>query len=208
MLASLRGIDVAVRDQATATWRPQRRRSLADRKVLLVGVGGIGAEIAKRLEPFEVQLTRVGSTARDDDGGHVHGASELLELAPEHDVLVIITPLSESTRGLVGNELLAALPDGALVVNVARGAVIDSEAITREVVSGRLFAALDVFDPEPIPADHPLWTAPNALITPHLGGDTSAFPPRIVALIRRQLSAITAGERPANLVQPGPYGIL
>ena len=208
MLASLRGIDVAVRDQATATWRPQRRRSLADRKVLLVGVGGIGAEIAKRLEPFEVQLTRVGSTARDDDGGHVHAASELLELAPEHDVLVIITPLSESTRGLVGNELLAALPDGALVVNVARGAVIDSEAITREVVSGRLFAALDVFDPEPIPADHPLWTAPNALITPHLGGDTSAFPPRIVALIRRQLSAITAGERPANLVQPGPYGIL
>lgn len=206
MLASLRGIDIAVRDQETATWRPKRRRSLADRKVLLVGVGGIGTEIAKRLEPFEVELTRVASAARDDDGGHVHGVSELLELAPDHDVIVIITPLSDGTRGLVGTELLAALPDGALVVNVARGGVIDSDALTREVVSGRLFAALDVFDPEPIPADHPIWKASNALITPHLGGDTTAFPPRIVKLLKRQIEVLAAGKRPANLVQPGPYG--
>lgn len=206
MLASLRGIDIAVRDQSTATWNQQRRKSLADRKVLLVGVGGIGAAIAARLAPFEIELTRVGSTARDDDGGHVHAVSELLELAPRHDVLVLITPLNEGTRGLVNAELLAALPDGALVVNVARGAVVDSDALTKEVVSGRLFAALDVFDPEPIPADHPIWKAPNALITPHQGGDTSAFPPRIVKLLKSQLAALAAGELPANLVQAGPFG--
>jgi phosphoglycerate dehydrogenase-like enzyme len=168
-----------------------------------LGVGGIGEEIAKRLDPFEVDLTRVGSTARTDERGRVHGSDELIDLAGRHDVLIIITPLSDSTRGLVGREVLAALPDGALVVNVARGAVVDSEALTAEVVSGRLRAAVDVFDPEPIPAGHPLWGAENAIITPHNGGNTGAFWPRIVRLLRRQLEALAEGREPANLVVPG-----
>lgn len=205
MLASLRGIDAAARDQAEGLWRPQRRKSLADRAVTLVGVGGIGAEIAARLAPFEIELTRVGSTARDDAQGHVHGVDELIELAPTTEILVLITPLTEATRGLVDARLLAALPDGALVVNVARGAVVDSDALTAEVVSGRLHAALDVFDPEPLPAGHPLWCAPNALITPHVGGNTSAFFPRIVRLLNRQLEAFAAGRKPENVVQDGPY---
>lgn len=205
MLASLRGIDDAVRDKATATWNQQRRLSLADRKVLLVGVGGIGAEIAARLKPFDVELTRVGSSARDDEDGHVHGADELVQLAADAEVLVLITPLTERTRGLVNAKVLAAMPDGALVVNVARGPVVDSDALTAEVVSGRLRAALDVFDPEPIPADHPLWQARGALIMPHVGGNTSAFFPRIVKLLKEQLSLLAAGELPRNMAQTGPF---
>jgi phosphoglycerate dehydrogenase-like enzyme len=205
MLASLRGIDVAARDQRQAIWRPERRLSLADRRVLLVGVGGIGAEIAKRLEPFEVELTRVGSSARDDEHGHVYGADELATLAASAEVVVVITPLTNATHHLIDATVLAALPDGALVVNVARGAVVDSAALTAEVVSGRLKCAIDVFDPEPIPTGHPLWAAENALITPHIGGNTSAFEPRIKRLMREQLAILQAGGTPKNLVQPGPF---
>ena len=205
ILASLRGIDVAARDQAEGRWRHERRLSLADRKVLLVGVGGIGMEIARRLEPFEVQLTRVGLHARNDADGRVHGTDELVDLVASHEVLILITPLTDATHGLVDAAVLAALPDGALVVNVARGAVVDTDALTAEVVSGRLNCALDVTDPEPLPPDHPLWRADNALITPHLGGDTTGFEPRIVRLLKQQLEAIAAGKAPRNLVRPGPF---
>ncbi|WP_104106353.1 2-hydroxyacid dehydrogenase [Nocardioides sp. 616] len=204
-LASLRGIDEAARDQREELWQPQRRPSLADRKVLLVGVGGIGEEIARRLDPFEVQLSRVGRTPRDDARGHVHGTSELASLAAEAEVLIVITPLTEETTHLIDADVLASLPDGALVVNVARGPVVDSDALTAEVVSGRLHCAIDVFDPEPIPSGHPLWQAPNALITPHVGGNTSAFEPRIRSLLRRQLVALSTGQRPRNLVQAGAF---
>lgn len=205
ILAKLRGIDDAVRDQQSALWRPQRRRSLADRRVLLVGVGGIGQEIARRLAPFEVELTRVGSTARTDEFGRVHAIEDLVALAATHDILIAVTPLSPSTHHLIGAEVLAALPDGALVVNVGRGAVVDTEALTAEVVAGRLSCALDVVDPEPLPADHLLWSTENALITPHVGGNASAFEPRIIKLLDRQLQALAAGARPANLIQNGPF---
>lgn len=204
-LASLRGIDDAVRQQAEGRWHSARYPGLADRRVLLVGVGGIGEEIRKRLATFEAEVTRVGSSARDDDLGHVHGSDELVELAPHHDVVIVITPLTDATRGLIGRDVLAALPDGALVVNVARGAVIDTDALTREVLAGRLRAALDVVDPEPLPAGHPLWGAPGVLITPHIGGNTGAFPPRILALLRRQIERMGDGQEPANLVRRGPW---
>lgn len=205
ILAKLRGIDEAVRNQQTGSWLPQRRSSLADRRVLLVGVGGIGYEIAKRLAPFEVEITRVGSSAREDSAGHVHGSSELVELAATHDVLVAVTPLNQHTHKLVNAEVLAALPDGALVVNVGRGPVVDTAALTAEILSGRLHCALDVVDPEPLPADHPLWSSPNALITPHIGGNASAFEPRIVKFLAAQLEALAAGVTPANLVQAGTF---
>ncbi|MHC6594032.1 2-hydroxyacid dehydrogenase [Arthrobacter sp. C152] len=205
IIAKLRGIDEAVRNQQTGSWLPQRRSSLADRRILLVGVGGIGTEIAKRLAPFEVEITRVGSSARDDSAGRIHASSELAALAETHDVLVAVTPLNEHTHQLVDAAVLAALPDGALVVNVGRGPVVDTGALTAEVLSGRLHCALDVIDPEPLPSNHPLWASPNALITPHIGGNASAFEPRIVKFLAAQLSALANGDRPANLVQDGPF---
>ena len=205
ILAAQRGIDAALRGQHGGTWETVRYPGLADRRVLLVGVGGIGREIAARLRPFGVELTRVGSTARTDDDGAVHAGSELAELARDAEILVVITPLSEQTRHLVHSRVLAALPDGALVVNVARGAVVDNEALTREVVSGRLRAALDVFDPEPMPADHPLRQASGAIITPHWGGNTDAFEPRIQALLREQVQRLADGREPLNLVRNGPW---
>ena len=205
ILAKLRGIDQAVRDQQIESWKPQRRQSLADRRVLLLGVGGIGKELARRLEPFEVTVTRVGSSARTDADGQVHSSSDLVALAADHDILVSVLPLNDKTHHLVDEKVLAALPDGALVVNVGRGAVISTDALTREVVSGRLNCALDVVDPEPLPAGHALWSAENALITPHVGGNASAFEPRILKLLKRQLEALAAGDIPANLVQQGPF---
>ena len=205
MLASLRGVDDAVRNAANGVWDSRRYPGLADRRVLLVGVGGIGTAIAQRLAPFEVELTRVGSRARTDEYGQVHGTDELVTLAADAEVLVVITPLSETTHHLINREVLAALPDGALVVNVARGAVVDTVALTEEVLSGRLHAALDVVDPEPLPADHPLWSAPNAVITPHVGGNTEAFVPRIRKLLKEQVGRLARGEEPVNLVRRGPW---
>ncbi|GAA2012436.1 2-hydroxyacid dehydrogenase [Brevibacterium samyangense] len=199
-LASLRGIDGASRDMVAHTWNHTRLPGLADRKVLLIGVGGIGREITKRILPFEVELTRVGTRAREDDHGTVHGIDELPQLLPGAEVVILITPLTPQTEKLVDAEFLAALPDGALLVNVARGKVVDTDALVAELESGRLRAALDVVDPEPLPADHPLWSAPNTLITPHVGGNTEAFEPRIVKLLAEQIRRIQAGEELLNLV--------
>ena len=206
ILAAQRGIDNALSAQHEGRWEAVRYPGLADRRVLLVGVGGIGREIAARLHPFDVELTRLGSTARTDDDGTVHGTDELVDLAARAEILVVITPLDAQTRHLIDARVLAALPDGALVVNVARGAVVDSEALTKEVVSGRLRAALDVFDPEPMPAEHPLRRASGAIITPHWGGNTAAFEPRIKALLRKQVLRLAEGREPLNLVRPGPWG--
>lgn len=200
MIASLRGIDEAVHDLEQGRWRPRQRLSLADRRVLLVGVGRVGAAIAARLAPFEVHVTRVGSRARDDGAGHVHGAGELPGLLPDHDVVVLATPLDDGTRGLVDAAFLAAMPDGALLVNVARGPVVVTEALVRELRSHRLRAALDVVDPEPLPAGHPLWSVPGLILTPHVGGNTSAMRPRALALLREQLSRFADGGELVNVI--------
>lgn len=200
VLASLRGIDDAARDMESARWRHVTRPSLADRRVLVVGAGGIGAAVADRLAPFEVELTRVASRARDDERGHVHGADELPRLLPEQDVVVLAVPLTPATHHLVDAAFLAAMPEGALLVNVSRGQVVDTAALLAELRRHRLRAALDVVDPEPLPPDHPLWGAPGLLLTPHVGGDTSAMRPRAIALLRRQVELLAAGQDPVNLV--------
>lgn len=199
-LASLRGIDAAARDLTAARWHHVQRPSLADRRVLLLGTGGIGAAIADRLTPFEVTLTRVASRVRDDERGHVHGVDELRSLLPEHDVVVLAVPLTDATRHLVDSGFLSAMRDGGLLVNVARGAVVDTGALLAALQAGHVSAALDVVDPEPLPEDHPLWRAPNLLLTPHVGGDTTAMRPRALALLRDQVHRLVAGQPPRNLV--------
>jgi phosphoglycerate dehydrogenase-like enzyme len=200
LLATLRGIDDAVRDAEAGRWRHLTRRSLADSRVLVLGTGGIGRAVAERLLPFEVTLTRVASTARTDDLGPVHGTDELPALLPEHDVVVLAVPLSPATHHLVDATFLAAMPDGAVLVNVARGPVVDTDALLGELRRHRLRAALDVVDPEPLPEDHPLWGAPGLLLTPHVGGDTTAMRPRALALLHDQLERLASGREPRNLV--------
>ncbi len=141
-------------------------------------------------------------TARPGDG--VHGLAELPGLLPTADVVVLAVPLDDSTRGLVDAAFLARLPDGALLVNVARGPVVDTEALLAELRSGRLTAALDVTDPEPLPPDHPLWRQPRCLISPHVGGDTSAFLPRAYRLLAEQLRRFAAGQPLLNVVAGAP----
>ena len=205
-LASLRGLPEFVVAQREGRWvSPGLLPALADKRVLVLGYGSIGRAVAQRLLPFEVEVTAVASRKRDGDElvPTVHGVDELPGLLPRHDVVVVIVPLSDATRGLVDAEFLAAMPDGGLLVNVARGPVVDTAALLAETSSGRLRAALDVTDPEPLPEDHPLWTSPGVLISPHVGGATSAFRPRAVRLVRDQLQAYAAGQPLRNVVHEG-----
>ncbi|MFI8207082.1 2-hydroxyacid dehydrogenase [Streptomyces sp. NPDC085937] len=201
VLASLRGIPDFVRAQDRGEWRGGFRPALADRSVLIVGYGSIGAAIEDRLAPFELaRVARVARSARTTERGPVHPLTELPSLLPEADVVVLSTPLTDSTRHLVDAGFLARMKDGALLVNVARGPVVDTKALLTELESGRLTAALDVTDPEPLPAGHPLWRAPGVLVSPHVGGPTSAFLPRAKRLLRDQLRRYVNHEELGNVI--------
>jgi phosphoglycerate dehydrogenase-like enzyme len=203
-LAALRGVPDAVRDQAAGRWRTQVRTSLADRSVLIVGYGGIGAAVEERLVPFEPsRIERVAGSARQSPRGPVRATAELTGLLPDAEVVILCVPLTAATRGLVDADFLARLPDGALLVNVSRGAVVDTGALLAETRSGRLLAALDVTDPEPLPADHPLWRVPGVLITPHVGGASTAFRPRVVRMLLDQLDRFTSGRPLRHVVATG-----
>ena len=195
-IASLRGIDIAVRDHGHWTQEVERP-SLADSAVAILGYGSIGRAIAVRMSACRAHVTGVATSPREDDVvGQVVTADEVDWAA--QDVVVVVLPLSESTRHAVDAAFLARLRDGALVVNVGRGPVVDTDAVVAE--AGRLAFALDVTDPEPLPDGHPLWSAPNVLITPHIAGGTTAMLPRMAALVRDQLERLRDGRPPLNLV--------
>lgn len=200
VIASLRGIPGFVRAQDRGEWRPVRARSVADRTVLIVGYGDIGAAIEERLGGFEVDIVRVARRAREG----VHGFDELGHLLPHADVVILIVPITDQTRGMVDRDFLARMKDDALLVNVARGPVVDTDALVEALNTKRIHAALDVTDPEPLPAGHPLWSAPNLLVSPHVGGASSAMWPRAYRLVRQQLERFAAGEPLAN-VMDGDY---
>ena len=199
LLAVYRHLPRFVRAQDEASWDHHRTEELDGKRVLIVGAGDVAENTVRRLDPFGARTTLVGRTAREG----VHGIDEVLGLLPEHDACVVIVPLTDATRGLVDAAFLAAMPDGAVLVNAARGLVADTDALTAELGSGRLRAALDVTEPEPLPADHPLWKAPGLLLTPHVGGSVPGGMRRAYGVAAEQIAAFARGEQPPNLVENG-----
>ncbi|MUL42515.1 2-hydroxyacid dehydrogenase [Streptomonospora sp. PA3] len=199
ILAAQRDLPRWAGDQAAQRWAPHYTRSLADSRVLIVGYGSIGAALEARLAPNECDVVRVARRARPDQG--VHGIDELHRLLPDASIAVLTAPHTPETEGLLGAAELALLPDDALVVNVGRGALLDTAALLAE--KGRIRAALDVTDPEPLPAGHPLWEAPGVFITPHVAGGADTFYPRARRFVDEQLRRWAAGEPLANVVRAG-----
>lgn len=198
ILTSLRGIDDFVRAMPTGGWLHAKREALADKRVLIIGAGGVAQALRARLSAFEVDVELVGRSARPG----VHSVEGLPELLGAADIVVLAVPLDDSTRGLVDTTFLARMRDGALLVNIARGPVVDTEALVSAVASGRIRAALDVTDPEPLPPGHPLWALPGVVISPHVGGNTSAFLPRARRLIADQMARFAEGRPLQSVVVP------
>jgi phosphoglycerate dehydrogenase-like enzyme len=199
ILSVLREFPRFVRAQDAGRWEPGTTDELAGKRVLVVGAGDLGENVASRLRSFDAVPTLVARRPRDG----VHGVDELPALLPSADVVVLVVPLTPETRGLADARFLTAMADGALLVNAARGPVVATDALLAELASGRLRAALDVTDPEPPPADHPLWTVPNLLLTPHVGGNVRGFPRRAYQLVREQIQRYAAGEPLINVVTDG-----
>ena len=196
ILASQRGWPDVGRNQDSQKWDRPMWPGLIGQRVLLIGVGGIGREFAQRIAGFTVELTRVARTARDD----IHGIDELPALLPAADIVVLAIPLTDETRGLVDSAFLDRLPHGALLVNVSRGPIVDTDALVAHVRTGAVRAALDVMDPEPLPVGHPLWSLPGSLISPHLGGAVQSMNTRVDPLVLSQIDLLLRGERPKNIV--------
>jgi phosphoglycerate dehydrogenase-like enzyme len=195
-LAAQRGLSFFALEQAAGRWSSGMHSSLVGARVLIVGAGDIGRAVGRMLEPFDADLTFVGRTAREG----VRSTADLPQLLPEADVVIVVVPVTPETTRLVDAGFLAAMKDGALLVNAARGVVVDTDALLAELTSGRLRAALDVTDPEPLPEGHPLWSAPGLLLTPHVGGAVPQSNARAAAAVVEQVARVVAGEPLANVV--------
>ncbi|MFC0109149.1 2-hydroxyacid dehydrogenase [Kibdelosporangium aridum] len=186
--------------QADRRWDLHKTDTLQGKRVLTIGAGDLGNQLKRRLEAFDAHVTMVGTTAREG----VHGVAELPQLLGDHDAVVLMVPVTPKTVGMVDAEFLSQMADGAVLVNAARGSVVVTDDLLAELRSGRLRAALDVTDPEPLPSDHPLWTAPGLLLTPHVAGTCAGNFERAYAVAASQIAMFAAGEKPANLVR-GEY---
>jgi phosphoglycerate dehydrogenase-like enzyme len=180
-------------------WHWRQSSELAGSTVMILGYGAIGAAVEARLAPFEVRLIRVARHAR----AGVHAVDELRDLLPHAEVLVVLLPLTQATIGLLDAGSLQRLRPGTLLVNAARGQIVDTDALVELLAAGRLRAALDVTDPEPLPRGHPLWDAPGVLLTPHMAGDTSAADRRAFALAAEQVRRYVRDEPLVNVVEHG-----
>jgi phosphoglycerate dehydrogenase-like enzyme len=202
LLAAQRDLPRFVRQQDAETWRGGFTRGMFGLRVVILGAGGLGSAMYDRLLPFGAQPVRVARSRRTDERGEVAALVDLPGLLSTAEAVVICLPLDDSTQGLVDAAFLAAMPDGAILVNIGRGAIVDTDALVAELTAGRLRAALDVTDPEPLPPRHPLWSAPGVVISPHVGGQVATMPDAVEALIRRQIAALAAGDDPINLITP------
>lgn len=200
LLSIYRQLDVFAEARREGRWARQTTDTLQGKRVLVIGAGDLGQHLRRRLEPFDARCTMVGMTAREG----VHGVRELPGLLELHDVVVLMVPLTSRTRGMAGAEFLSRMRDGAVLVNASRGAVVDTDALVAELTTGRLRAALDVTDPEPPPAGHPLWTVPGLLLTPHVGGAVRGVRGRSYAVAAAEIARYAGGELPDNLVH-GEY---
>lgn len=211
IFAQSRNLSRFVRAQKTGMWDPVVSDPVAGKHVLIVGYGSIGAAVERRLAGWEVTVERIARRARPGDPDNpdanppVEGIDSLYDALPRADVVVLLLPVTEQTRNLVDAEFLAAMKDGALLVNAARGPIVDTKALLKELNNGRLKAALDVTDPEPLPAGHPLWRAPNVLLTPHVGGMVRTAGSRAAVVVRGQLARYAAGEPLENVIGPQGY---
>ena len=196
ILAMERGLVQSRDAQARREWVTIEPAELSGRRVVILGLGSIGTAIADRLRPFGVEMIGVGRLAREG----VRGLAELDELLPDAEVVVNILPLTSQTSGLLDARRLSLLPDGALLVNAGRGRTVETAALVEELEAGRIRAALDVTDPEPLPQDHPLWALPNVLISPHVAGDSPASVSRSFELAGDQVRRFAAGEPLVNEV--------
>jgi phosphoglycerate dehydrogenase-like enzyme len=199
LLAVLRRLPHYLRQQEQGVWEPGVGEGLDGKRVLLLGAGDIGEHLRAAVEVFGAEVTTVARRARSG----VRTMDELPSLLPSADVVVLALPSTPSTNGLVDAAFLAALPDGAVLVNIARGRLVDTDALVAELQSRRLRAFLDVFDQEPLPEGHPLWTAPNVILTPHVGGGTQGWQRRGYRLVREQVRRFVAGEQLVNVVSEG-----
>ena len=199
LLAVLRELPRFVEQQRDRVWRATEVHSLDGMRVLVLGAGDIGQRVASVVRLLDAEATLV---ARHQRPG-VEPIAALPELLAQHDVVVVALPLTAETEGLVDAPFLAAMRDGAVLVNIARGKIVHTTALVAELQAQRLQAFLDVTEPEPLPADHPLWTAPGVLITPHVGGGTPGWANRAYRLVREQLSRFVAGEPLRNVVSDG-----
>ncbi len=189
----------AISGDARPLYPPVMLEELTDKTVLLVGYGSIGKDIERMLAPFHVDLLRVARSARTEPA--VYPVSKLDALLPKAQVVILILPATPESTGLIGARQLALMPQGALLVNAARGPIVDTDALVAALHAGRIRAALDVTDPEPLPEGHPLWSCPNLLITPHVGGSSPQFARRALGIAADELRRYLAGEPLHNVVQ-------
>lgn len=198
ILAMQRGLITARDAQNETDWRPFESDELAGLRAIILGFGSIGSAVAERLRPFGVDVVGVARARRHG----VLGLEDLDEALPTADILIDLLPLSVETAGLLDARRLGLLRPGALLVNAGRGATVDTPALVDALRGGRLRAALDVTDPEPLPPNHPLWRLPGVLISPHVGGDSRRSLARAYALAGDQIRRFAAGERLENQVPP------
>ena len=198
-IASLRGFPDFVRNQDKSSWVHVKNKSINDRRIGIIGFGSIGSTIAKMLSGFSVEIVPFTQSGRDN----TTAISDLDKHLPTLDVVILILPLTAESKHLFNAKRLSLMKDGALLVNVARGPIVDTDALVKELNSGRITAAVDVTDPEPLPSDHPLWRAKGVLISPHVGGNTTAFEKRARKLIESQLNLLAEGKPLNNVIVAG-----
>jgi phosphoglycerate dehydrogenase-like enzyme len=207
-----RSADWRARKQATAEYEgitgdsrhlhpPVMLEELTGKRVLMVGYGGIGKEIERMLASFHVDLVRVARHARAVP--LVHAVGILDELLPAAEIIILILPLNDESHGLIGPRQFGLMRQGALLVNAARGPIIQTEALVEALNAGRIRAALDVTHPEPVPPEHPLWRCPNLLITPHVAASSPQFAQRALRVVAEELHRYLNGEPLRNVVQWG-----